>query len=238
MAPAPTIGMLPRDGGTGDRGPSENNRPQPELWWLAVPAGYLVSAVPFSNLMARWVRGVDLRQVGTGTVSGSALFEVAGFGPLAAAGVLEVAKGTVGPLLAGRDRPMLRAAAAGAAIVGHNWSPFLRGAGGRGLSPAIGALLVAAPAGAAALLSGMAIGRLVHQTAVGSLVADFAAVPVSRRAHGREASWAAAAVLLPMLVKRLAGNHTPGGQPRAVYLWRLLYDRDTPRPAVHAGVGR
>ena len=97
------------------------------------------------------------------------LHEVAGFGPLAVAGVLEVAKGSVGPLLAGRDRPALAAVAGGAAVAGHNWSPFLRGAGGRGISPATGALLVSAPTGAAVLLGGLAAGRLARQTALVSL---------------------------------------------------------------------
>ena len=72
---------------------------------VVVASSYLAGAVPFSNLTARRTRGVDLRDVGNGTVSGTALYQVAGFGPLALGGVLDVAKGAVGPLLAGRDRP-------------------------------------------------------------------------------------------------------------------------------------
>ena len=41
----------------------------------------LAGSIPFSNLAARVRAGVDLRDVGTGTVSGTALFDVAGFGP-------------------------------------------------------------------------------------------------------------------------------------------------------------
>ncbi len=74
---------------------------------VVLAAAFVCGSVPFSNIAARLVRGVDLRDVGTGTVSGTALHEVAGFGPLAVAGVLEVAKGSVGPLLAGRQRPEL-----------------------------------------------------------------------------------------------------------------------------------
>ena len=103
-----------------------------------IGVGYLAGAVPFSNVFARRTRQVDLRTVGSGTVSGTSLYGVAGFGPLAAAGVLEIGKGALGPLLAGRDRPKLAAAAGG-----RSWAttgrPFLRGAGGRGISPAIGA---------------------------------------------------------------------------------------------------
>jgi len=191
-----------------------------------VVLAFLAGSVPFAQLGAGALRQVDLRDVGSGTVSGTGLFEVAGFAPLAAFGVLEVAKGAVGPWLAG-DRPFLAAVAGGAAVVGHNWSPWLRGAGGRGLSPAIGALLPRHAAGSAVILAGMAIGRLMGETAVGSLAADVVLVPVLGRTAGREGRAAAFFVVVPMLVKRLAGNRRPEPGHRPVWLWRLLFDRDT-----------
>src|SRR3954452_5357757 len=127
--------------------PGGRSRP----WWrrpfVVIAASYLAGAIPFSNLMAKRRRGVDLRTVGPGTVSGTSLYEVAGFGALAVAGICDIAKGAVGPALAGRDRPGLQAAVCAAAVAGHNWSPFLSGAGGRGISPAIGALAAAGPGG-------------------------------------------------------------------------------------------
>jgi glycerol-3-phosphate acyltransferase PlsY len=194
---------------------------------LAIAVGFGAGAVPFSNLMARWRAGVDLRSVGNGTVSGTALYEVAGAGPLVVAGIFELAKGAVGPVLAGRSHPVAAALAGAAAVCGHNWSPFLGGAGGRGISPAIGALAVTAPAGSVVLLSGLVGGRMAGETAVGSLVADAAVVPVSGWAHGRVGRWAAAAVLVPVLVKRLLGNAPPSEPGAPVYAWRLLFDRDT-----------
>jgi len=200
-----------------------------------VGAAWLVGAVPFSQIVARWKRGVDLRTVGSGTVSGTALHEVAGFGPLAGAGVFEVAKGAVGPALA-RGRPLVAAAAAGAAVAGHNWSPFLGGAGGRGISPAVGALLVDAPAGAGLLLGGMVVGRLLGETALGSFAADLVLVPVVARVHGRRAGLVAGAVLVPMVVKRLAGNRPPPRMGRwRVLGYRLLLDRDERGRARHSG---
>lgn len=202
----------------------------------AVVAGsFFVGAVPFSQIAARLTRGVDLRTIGSGTVSGTALHEVAGFRPLAVAGVCEVAKGAVGPLVArrvaGRDRPGLPAAAAAAAVCGHNWSPFLRGSGGRGISPAMGALLATAPIGAAVLGAGMGLGRLAGETALGSLVADALVVPLAGAVHRRAGALAAAAVLSPMIAKRLVGNGPiaafPGTAPGTL-LNRLLYDRDAP----------
>ncbi|MHB8670637.1 MAG: glycerol-3-phosphate acyltransferase [Acidimicrobiales bacterium] len=192
---------------------------------------FLAGSVPFANLAARRARGVDLREVGGGTVSGTSLYRVAGFGPLAIAGVFEVAKGAVGPLVAGgpRQRPALAALCGGAAVTGHNWSPFLRGAGGRGISPAMGALLVNAPPGAGLLLGGMVLGRWAGETAIGSLCADLALVPMLRRTSGPKAGWAGAAVVVPMLLKRLAGN-APAAEGRRLRTWaaRLVLDRDTP----------
>ena len=92
---------------------------------------YLAGSIPFSNLVARRVRNVDLRSVGGGTVSGTSLYEIAGFGPLAVAGICDLGKGALGPVLAGPDRPVLSAVAAGAAVAGHDWSPFLGGAVGQ-----------------------------------------------------------------------------------------------------------
>ena len=208
-------------------------QPRPLTHTDALPApavlavAFVCGSIPFSNIASRLTRGVDLRDVGTGTVSGTALHEVAGFGPLAVAGVLEVGKGSVGPLLAGRDRPVLAALAGGASVAGHDWSPFLRGAGGRGISPATGALLASAPVGAAVLLGGLAAGRLAHQTALASLVADLVLIPVTRRVHGRRGGLAAAAVVSVIVAKRLAGNAPAPRETRWRTLrHRLLFDRD------------
>lgn len=189
---------------------------------------YLVGSVPFSNIAARLLRGVDLRRVGAGTVSGSGLYRVAGFGPLAVAGSLDVAKGAVGPLLAGRDRPVLAALAGGAAVAGHDWSPLLGFSGGRGVSPALGALAVNAPAGVAVLGAGLAAGRLARRTSLGCFVAYLALVPVLARVHGRRGALAGLAVLVPIVAKRLAGNAPPPtGPERRRVLWnRLVHDQD------------
>jgi glycerol-3-phosphate acyltransferase PlsY len=195
---------------------------------LGLGIGFLAGAVPFSNLAARRLRGVDLRRVGTGTVSGTALYQVAGFGPLAVAGLLDVAKGAAGPLLVGRRRPAAAALASGLAVAGHNWSPFLGGAGGRGISPAMGALAVVAWPGTALLLAGLAAGRLAGETALGALAAQAGLVPLLAATRGRRGLFAGIAVLVPLLAKRLAGNAppSPGSRPAQVYLARLLYDRD------------
>ena len=73
---------------------------------------YIVGAIPFAQIVARLTSATDLREQGSGTVSASSLNDVAGVGPVVVAGLLDVAKGTVGPLLAGTEqRPTLAAIA-------------------------------------------------------------------------------------------------------------------------------
>ncbi len=206
-----------------------------ELPAITVIAGaYLAGAIPFSNLIAEATKGIDLRTVGTGTVSGTGLYYETGMKPLLCAGILDVAKGTVGPLLAGKRRPYLAALAGGAAVVGHNWSIYLRGAGGRGISPAMGALLLNDWRGSAILLGGIAVGRIVRMTSIGAFVSYVSLLPALRATGGRRGATAGTAVLVPILLKRMMGNTRPASSK--VALIRLLFDQDT--VPTHSWAGR
>ncbi|HUC37545.1 MAG TPA: glycerol-3-phosphate acyltransferase [Acidimicrobiales bacterium] len=201
---------------------------------------FAAGAVPFSGLTARLLKGVDLRKTGTGTVSGSGLYEVAGFGPMAVAGSLEVAVGALGPLLAGRDRRVLGAVAGGLAVVGHNWSPLLSGAGGRGISTALGASLVLAPEGTVLLGAGLGGGRLLRQTGLGCFLALVGLFPLLARRRGARGGLIAACLAIPVLAKRVLGNSAGGGGLSVrTFSRRLLLDSDGTRAAavaVPAGV--
>ncbi|MGH9030874.1 MAG: glycerol-3-phosphate acyltransferase [Acidimicrobiia bacterium] len=197
---------------------------------VVIAAAYLVGAIPFSNIAARRTRGVDLRHVGTGTVSGTSLYKVAGFVPLAVAGVFEVAKGAVGPALAG-DRALLAAVAGGVAVIGHDWSPFLRGAGGRGVAPTLGALIVNAWPGAALVGVAMLVGWATKQTGLGTFIGMVLLVPVLGALYGGSGAIVGVAVAAPMFVKRMVGNARPVDGRAPTYVTRLVFDRDAVQQA-------
>ena len=125
---------------------------------------------------------------------------------------------------------MLVAAAAGLAVAGHNWSPFLRGAGGRGVLPGIGVLAMTAPSGSALLLGGLASGRAARNTGLGCFAAQCLLMPLLARTKGRGGVMLGTAITAPMFVKRLLGNGPPAGTSgsgkRQAYLVRMLYDHD------------
>ncbi len=216
-------------GGSAKSGaPAGRRRLLPPLARLAL--AYAAGSLPFSNLAATALQGVDLRSVGTGTVSGTGLYRVAGFCPLAVAGGLDVAKGALGAAAGTGKAPLLRAACASLAIAGHNWSPWLRGAGGRGLAPALGASLVLAPEATAVLALGLGGGRLVGQTGAGCFLAYLGLGPLLLSTRGRTGLVDAAAISLPLLVKRALGNSWPPRLEGEKLVSRVLFDRDSPPP--------
>jgi glycerol-3-phosphate acyltransferase PlsY len=192
---------------------------------------FLSGAVPISNIVSRATKGVDLRDTAYGTVSGSALYRVAGLWPLVFAGILDVAKGAAVPLIAG-DRAVLAAFAGGLAVVGHNWSPFLAWRGGRGTAPALGALAVNAWPGVFVILGSLVLGKAVRETGLGGFLGELALVPVLALTHGGDGALAGALVAIPMLVKRIVGNSLPSEPGVRPYARRLVFDRDpdTPTP--------
>jgi acyl phosphate:glycerol-3-phosphate acyltransferase len=194
---------------------------------LRLGTALLVGSVPVSNFISRATTGRDLRYAGTGTVSPANLYQVSGIRPFAVACMLELGKGIIAAGLVHGRRPALVAAAAGLAVSGHNWSLFQAGAGGRGVLPSTGILLVAAPQGAALVVGGIAAGYVAGDTAPACFVAQLLLVPVLAAAQGRRGVLLGIALAAPMLAKRLLGNkpRTRAGHCRT-YMIRMIYDRD------------
>ncbi len=187
---------------------------------------FALGSIPVANVISTRARGVDLRNEGTGTVSGTGLYRVAGFRWLVVGGILDVAKGAAAPLLAGGSRPTTAAIAGGLAIAGHNWSPFLRGQGGRGIGPALGALGVNAWVGIPVLVGPWLLGRAMRQSGAGAFVGQAALTPVLALTDGGCGALVGGAVALPMLVKRITSNGSPAVHSWRVYAHRLVFDRD------------
>ncbi len=141
-------------------------------WAAALLLAYLLGAFPTGALVAR-LYGVDLTQYGSRRTGATNALRV--LGKPAAVLVLggDVLKGMLAVWLAGRlvAQPSARPLAALAAIVGHTYSIFLGGRGGRGVATGLGGLAMLSPA---ALLVGAvgAIGTIAatRYVSLGSLV--------------------------------------------------------------------
>ncbi len=114
------------------------------------PLGYLSGSLPFSIWITRLLKGVDVRDAGSGHATTTNTIRQAGFGAGALVLVLDVAKGFLPTRLALHYAPSpswmwIVALTAALAVVGHCWPIFAQFRGGMGLATAAGGLLAANP---------------------------------------------------------------------------------------------
>jgi acyl phosphate:glycerol-3-phosphate acyltransferase len=116
-----------------------------QLLALSGVLGYLIGSIPTAFLLVRWKSNVDIRQEGSGNVGALNSLLVTGSKVVGAVVLLlDLMKGVLAVLLA---RSLFagfasEAIAGSAAVLGHNYSIWLRFKGGRGLATAAGVMLV------------------------------------------------------------------------------------------------
>jgi glycerol-3-phosphate acyltransferase PlsY len=117
--------------------------------WILCAAAYVAGSIPFGMLLAR-AKGIDLRQIGSGNIGATNVARAMGKGWAIAVLAADAAKGFV-PVWLGRRfglPPWAIALAGGAAIVGHMFTIFLRGRGGKGVATSLGVALALSPVSA------------------------------------------------------------------------------------------
>jgi len=115
---------------------------------------YLVGSVPVGLIVGKLAKGVDIREHGSGNIGFTNAWRTLGWGPGIVVFILDVAKG-VGPVLVSRYLGMSPIFVIGSgllAILGHNFSVFLKFSGGKGVSTSLGVIIGIAPAIAATAL--------------------------------------------------------------------------------------
>lgn len=149
---------------------------------IAVIISYLLGSVSFSIVIARLVKGIDIRQHGSGNAGATNTLRVLGKGPGILVFILDIAKGVaavwIGHALNGGYESWTPVLCGLAAIVGHNWPVWFRFKGGKGIATTVG--VIATLAFIPALIAGVVAIAVIATTryvSVGSLL--FAAlVPI------------------------------------------------------------
>lgn len=114
---------------------------------------YLIGAVPFPVIVSRWVRGIDLREHGSGNMGAANAGRVLGKRWFAVVFLLDFLKGSGAAYIGRAFLPdvvavdSLLAAAIGAAIavLGHCFPIYVGFKGGLGLAASAGALVIISP---------------------------------------------------------------------------------------------
>ncbi len=197
---------------------------------------YLWGSLSPSFLVARWTKGIDLRRYGSGNVGSSNVGVQLGPVWTLGVGFLDLLKGFL-PLfllrIGGFDLESTVIVGL-ATVVGHNWSLYLRFAGGRGMATSIGLLGAWDARLAILLLSALAVGWLMNESAPSALIGLVLLAPGAWVLRDPSELVVGCALLaLVIAVKRLEANRLPlptdRRQRRVVLVRRLWEDRDVPR---------
>jgi glycerol-3-phosphate acyltransferase PlsY len=140
-------------------------------------AAYLIGSIPTGAIVARVYRNVDITRVGSQRTG--ATNTARALGPGAGAIVLlgDFAKGALAVWLAREaiGTPAALALAGFFSVVGHIWSIFLRGRGGRGVVTGLGALAIISPVMfAIACVSGSVVALVSRYISLGSITGAIA----------------------------------------------------------------
>ncbi len=122
------------------------------LWLTSVGLiilGYLSGSLSPSVFLGRAIKGVDVRKVGSGNAGTTNAFRALGVKLGIAVLLLDLLKGAV-PVVIARlvlhdEHAVVIVIVAFACIMGHNYSIFLRGKGGKGVATGAGAALALMP---------------------------------------------------------------------------------------------
>lgn len=199
----------------------------PEL--IVISTGYLIGSIPFGYLITRLSSGHNILELGWRKTSGSNVIRYVGFWQGALSGICDVLKGSLVVWLARHfGMPIQVQALCGvAAVVGHNWSCFIRFAGGRGIGTFMGALLVLSPKVLLFSLIPLAVLALLWNAAIGTIL--FLATALVLNASSGQLGNAGLLVLLslfPIFIKRLSPIGELSLQEKAIIRNRLLFDND------------
>ncbi|MFC1977308.1 glycerol-3-phosphate acyltransferase [Chloroflexota bacterium] len=205
---------------------------------LLVPGAYLLGSVPTAYLVAKWVRGIDIRQYGSGNVGASNVLAVVSKRWSIPVTLFDIGKGALTVWVA----QLLGLGAAQQVtvgiftVIGHNWPIFLSFKGGRGISTTMGVVTMLSPKLG---LIGLVISYTpapLRQVALGVTVALvslpffswFLSQPLDIEAR-LPITLGFVALALVVLSRRLVEPRTPLSEsvhPVELFFNRLLFDRD------------
>ncbi len=200
---------------------------------------YLLGSIPTAYLVARWRRGIDIRQYGSGNVGAANTLTTVSRRWSIAVTLFDIAKGALAvwaAQLLGLGAAQ-QAVVGAAAIIGHDWPVFLRFQGGRGIFTSLGVIVMLSPwIGLIALVFPYLFFAPFKQLSLGvtlaliilPIIGWFAGKPLNI-AEPLPTSLGLLAIFLIAMLRRLTAPRSPisASVPTLELLTnRLLFDRD------------
>ncbi|MCR4433002.1 MAG: glycerol-3-phosphate 1-O-acyltransferase PlsY [Caldiserica bacterium] len=101
---------------------------------------FLAGSIPFGWLIGK-IMGVDLRKVGSGNIGAANTLRALGLIPAVLTFILDFAKGFLPVFFASQFPADIRSVVCLAGVLGHDYSPFLRFKGGKGVATSLGGII-------------------------------------------------------------------------------------------------
>ena len=123
---------------------------------FVVVLSYLVGSIPTSIILSKLVKGIDIRQHGSGNAGGTNVFRVLGWKWGVLTIILDAVKGAIAVIVVARlyldnfpfsnitpfdDFTLVQIFCGISAVIGHIWTVFAGFRGGKGIATALGFLL-------------------------------------------------------------------------------------------------
>lgn len=139
---------------------------------------YLLGSIPSGLLIGKLCFHTDVRQFGSKNIGATNTYRVLGWHAALPVFFCDAVKGSIGVWLMMGTSPLYMILGGIMAMIGHNWSIFLKGKGGRGVATGLGVIIALSPAvaGIAFVIWGILV-LLFKFVSLGSIVAA-ASIPI------------------------------------------------------------
>ncbi|MFE5317157.1 glycerol-3-phosphate 1-O-acyltransferase PlsY [Paenibacillus sp. NPDC056579] len=141
---------------------------------ISIIVAYLLGSISFSYLAGKMLKGIDIRNHGSGNAGATNTLRVLGKGPAITVLLLDALKGVAAVWIGrwlGQGDMLIEVLCGIAAISGHNWPVYFGFRGGKGIATTIGVMITLAPMAVvyAGIVCILAI-ALTRYVSLGSLV--------------------------------------------------------------------
>ena len=197
---------------------------------------YLLGSFPSGFVITRIFVQKNILEIGWKKASGSNVFKNIGFLPGLLTAIFDVAKGFLAVYFAQKlgFSFLIQAFSGLAAVSGHNWSIFLKFAGGRGIGTFVGALFAFSPQALIFSLFPFLLLAIIWHTSIGTIFFLLTVIVVATLSWPgilAETQYEAIKIfallsLLPIFLKRLSPIKEIRKNKTSLIKNRLLYDDD------------
>ncbi|MBN2075126.1 MAG: glycerol-3-phosphate acyltransferase [Dehalococcoidales bacterium] len=199
---------------------------------IAVVCAYLLGSLPFAYIITRWIKGEDIREVGTRNMGAMNTIYRVGFGWGVLVLLLDMAKGALAILVARwLDTPEnIQLAAAGVSVIGHMFPVFLKFKGGKGGATAIGILALLMPKAIPLAVGIFILALLLTRYPTFSYALALLCAPFVAWLGYESGKWVLFSVIILLMVvvrylPRLLEMRSTGGNWKRVFIRKGLKDR-------------